>query len=86
MIVPQGRKEVRLAKEEEFAGLSPDCEVGAMPPFGNLYTLPVYVDKSLTEDETIAFKAGSHTITMSMKYADFERLVRPTVGEFGEHL
>ena len=53
-----------------------------MPPFGNLYDLSVYADKSLAEDETIVFEAGTHTDTMSMKYADFERLAKPTVAEF----
>ncbi len=80
-----GAKEVRLAREEEFAAAFPDCEVGAMPPFGNLYDLPVYVDKALAEDETIVFNAGTHMDTMSLKYADFERLVRPTVAEFAYH-
>jgi Ala-tRNA(Pro) deacylase len=77
-----GANEVRLAHEEEFATTFPDCEVGAMPPFGNLYNLPVYVDKTLAEDEVIVFQAGTHTDTMSLKYADFERLVNPTVAEF----
>ena len=80
-----GAKEVRLAREEEFAAAFPDCEVGAMPPFGNLYDLSVYVDKALAEDESIVFNAGTHTDTMSMSYADFERLVRPTVAEFAFH-
>lgn len=75
-------KQARLAHEEEFAGRFPGCEVGAMPPFGNLYNLPLYLDKSLAEDETIVFEAGTHTDTMSMKYADFERLAKPTVAEF----
>jgi Ala-tRNA(Pro) deacylase len=77
-----GAKEVRLAHENEFLGAFPDCEVGAMPPFGNLYNLPIYVDKTLTEDETIVFQAGTHTYTMSMKYSDFARLVQPKVWEF----
>ena len=76
-----GVGEVRLAQEEEFEGTFPDCEVGAMPPFGNLYDLPVYVEETLTEDETIVFRAGTHTDTMSVRYADFERLVEPTVAE-----
>jgi len=76
-----GAKETRLAEEGEFANAFPDCEVGAMPPFGNLYDLPIYVDKSLAEDETIVFNAGTHTDTMSLKYADFERLVKPTVAD-----
>jgi Ala-tRNA(Pro) deacylase len=76
-----GAGEVRLAQEEEFEGAFPDCEVGAMPPFGNLYDLPVYVEETLTEDEIIVFRAGTHTDTMSVRYADFERLVQPTVAE-----
>jgi Ala-tRNA(Pro) deacylase len=52
-----------------------------MPPFGNLYDLPVYVEETLTEDETIVFRAGTHTDTMSVRYADFERLVEPAVAE-----
>jgi Ala-tRNA(Pro) deacylase len=74
--------EVRLAQEEEFEGAFADCEVGAMPPFGNLYDMPVYVEETLAEDETIVFRAGTHTDTMSVRYADFERLVKPTVAEF----
>src|SRR3989304_5104016 len=81
-----GAKEVRLAREEEFAAAFPDCEVGAMPPFGNLYDVPVYVDKALVEDDTIVFNAGTHTDTISMKYADFERLVKPRVAEFAHHV
>ena len=73
--------EVRLAQEGEFEGTFPDCEVGAMPPFGNLYEVPVYVEEALAEDETIVFRAGTHTDTMSVRYADFERLVEPTVAE-----
>lgn len=75
-------KEVRLAREEEFSHVFPECEVGAMPPFGNLYNVPVYVEKSLTEDETIVFQAGTHADTMSIQYKDFERLVQPQVAEF----
>jgi Ala-tRNA(Pro) deacylase len=77
-----GVQEVRLAQEEEFEGAFPDCEVGAMPPFGNLYDLPVYVEETLAEDETIVFRAGTHTDTMSVTYADFDRLVEPTVANF----
>jgi len=79
-----GVKEARLAEEERFAQTFPDCEVGAMPPFGNLYGVPVYVDRALAEDETIVFRAGTHTDTMSVRYADFERLVAPTVAEFAD--
>jgi Ala-tRNA(Pro) deacylase len=74
--------EVRLAHEEEFENTFPDCEVGAMPPFGNLYEVPVYVEAALAEDKTIVFRAGTHTDTMSVSYADFERLVEPTIAEF----
>jgi Ala-tRNA(Pro) deacylase len=77
-----GAGEVRLAQEEEFEGTFADCEVGAMPPFGNLYDVSVWVDETLAEDETIVFRAGTHTDTMSVEYADFERLVEPTVADF----
>jgi len=75
-------RDVRLAREEEFRNTFPNCEVGAMPPFGNLYNLPVYVEPSLSAQETIVFPCGTHTETMSLKYADFERLVQPTIAEF----
>lgn len=68
-----------LAREEEFKRLFPDCEVGAMPPFGNLYGIPVYVDETLTQDEHIVFQAGTHYEAVKMSYADFDRLVRPDV-------
>ena len=80
-----GAKDVRLAREDEFAAAFPDCEVGAMPPFGNLYDLPVYIDKALAEDETIVFNAGTHTDTISLKYTDYERLAKPTVADFAKH-
>jgi Ala-tRNA(Pro) deacylase len=73
-----GANEVRLAHEEEFAAAFPDCEVGAMPPFGNLYGVPVYADTELAQDETIVFNGGTHQDTFHMKYADFERLVKPS--------
>ena len=79
-----GAREVLLAEEERFADIFFDCEVGAMPPFGNLYDVPLYVDKTLAEDETIVFRAGTHTDTMSVSYADFERLVEPTIAEFAD--
>jgi len=71
-----GKPDLTLAAEEEFAGLFPQCEPGAMPPFGNLYNLPVYVDESLTKDDAIVFNAGSHTQTVRMKYLDFARMVQ----------
>src|SRR5215469_3132497 len=77
-----GAKHLRLASETEFAAAFPDCEVGTMPPFGNLYDLPVYVDRSLAEDETIVFPVGTHTETMSVRFPDFQRLVQPITSEF----
>jgi Ala-tRNA(Pro) deacylase len=77
---------VRLAREEEFAGTFTDCEVGAMPPFGNLYGLPVYVDSSLTEAREIIFKVGSHTTSMKMSFSDYKRLVDPEIVDFSAHL
>jgi Ala-tRNA(Pro) deacylase len=77
-----GVDETCLAQEEEFKDTFSDCEVGAMPPFGNLYGVPVYVERTLAEDETIVFRSGTHTETMSVSYSDFERLVEPTVAQF----
>ena len=73
---------VRLATEDELAILFPDCEIGSMPPFGNLYGTPVYVDATLARDEEIAFDAGSHVGAIRMRYKDFAELVRPQVAEF----
>jgi Ala-tRNA(Pro) deacylase len=75
-------KKVKLADEKDFQDLFGECEVGAMPPFGNLYDMEVYVAEELSEDEEIAFNAGSHTELIRMKYADFERLVKPKVVKF----
>ena len=77
-----GIKPITLADEEEFKYFFPACEVGTMPPFGNLYDMEVYVDKSLAKDHEIAFNAGSHTELVQMAYADFENLVKPYVIEF----
>ena len=68
-----------LATEAEFEKLFPDCEKGAMPPFGNLYDMDVYVAEQLTEDEEIAFSAGSHSELVRMSYKDFEQLVSPKI-------
>ncbi len=73
---------VRLATEQEFRDLFPDCELGAMPPFGNLYGLPVYVAGALAEEEEIAFNAGTHTEVIKMAYADFAELVKPELLDF----
>jgi Ala-tRNA(Pro) deacylase len=74
-----GADEVTLSSETEFKELFPDCEVGAMPPFGNLYNMGVYVAEQLTEDEEIAFNAGSHSELVKMSYSDFAKLVTPQV-------
>jgi Ala-tRNA(Pro) deacylase len=74
-----GAKTIELASEEQFKDMFPDCEVGAMPPFGNLYGMEVYVDQHLTEDREIVFNAGSHSELVRMFYQDFARLVKPKV-------
>jgi Ala-tRNA(Pro) deacylase len=71
-----------LATEEEFADRFPDCELGAMPPFGNLYGLKTYVAKSLAEDEHITFNAGTHSDCITLDFKDYERLVEPEVISF----
>jgi Ala-tRNA(Pro) deacylase len=78
-----GAESARIATEDEFGPLFPDCDTGAMPPFGNgtLYESPVYVDRTLSEQEKIAFAACTHSDTIHMSYADFERLVNPTVAQ-----
>jgi Ala-tRNA(Pro) deacylase len=80
-----GVEEVRLAQEKDFAGVFPDCEVGAMPPFGNLYAVPVYVDRLLANSDEIVFDAGTHTDALKLRYADWERLVKPTTFDFALH-
>ena len=71
-----------LASEREFKQHFPDCETGAMPPFGNLYGIPVYVDETLTRDAEIAFNAGTHLQLIRMSFGDFEKLVQPVVLRF----
>jgi len=77
-----GAVEVQLASEDEFKELFPTCDTGAMPPFGNLYGMKVFVERALTEDFEIAFSAGSHAEVIRLAYADYERLVEPDVGSF----
>jgi Ala-tRNA(Pro) deacylase len=77
-----GAGAAELASEQEFEKHFPGCETGAMPPFGNLYGLPVYVDETLTRDEQIDFNACSHTELLQMDYKDFERLVKPKIASF----
>jgi Ala-tRNA(Pro) deacylase len=80
----KGATDVRLARESEFAPRFPDCAPGAQPPFGYLYDLPTYVDESLTKQDEITVQAGTHTDTITLSYADYERLVQPRVAAFGE--
>ena len=77
-----GTDAAELANEEEFKSSFPDCEVGAMPPFGNLYDMEVFVDTSLTRDEKIVFEAGNHKEAIKLRYEDFARLVEPKIAEF----
>jgi Ala-tRNA(Pro) deacylase len=79
-----GAGELRLATEEEFKDEFPDCVVGAMPPFGNLYGMVVYAAEALREDKEIAFNAGSHGELIKLAYEDFEKLVKPKMGNFSE--
>jgi Ala-tRNA(Pro) deacylase len=77
-----GASSVELASEDEFKDLFSDCEIGAMPPLGNLYGMDVFVAASLAEDADIAFNAGSHSELVQLSYKDFERLVEPKVVKF----
>ena len=79
-----GLARLRLANEDELAKLFPDCEVGAMPPLGPLFGLPVYVDNRLTEQDMVEFDAGTHRDEIRMPYAEFARLAEPLVRHFGE--
>lgn len=75
-----------LEPEKEFKALFPDCAPGTMPPFGNLYGLPTYVDKSLAQEDYIVFEAGTHTDAIKLSYHDYERLAKPQVGDFAMKL
>ena len=77
-----GAKTVELATEREFADLFPDCQLGAMPPFGNLYDMAVLVDESLTDDEEIVFNACNHHELIRMAFEDFTILVQPRILDF----
>jgi Ala-tRNA(Pro) deacylase len=77
-----GARTAELATEREFEELFPDCQLGAMPPFGNLYDMDVLVDKSLTDDEEIAFDACNHRELIRLSFEDFKELVKPTILEF----
>jgi len=77
-----GCERVTFASEDEFKGRFPDCEIGAMPPFGNLYGMEVFVAETLSHNDEIAFNAGTHTEVIRMAYGDFERLVQPKTVSF----
>ncbi|OGP03512.1 MAG: hypothetical protein A2Z91_07165 [Deltaproteobacteria bacterium GWA2_38_16] len=81
-----GCDELRLATEEEIRKLFPDCEIGAMPPFGEAYHLKVYADEALSKDEYITFSAGTHREAIQMKYEDWAACERPEVKKFALHL
>ncbi len=74
-------RKVELASEKEFADLFPECEIGAMPPFGNLYGMDVYVSEELEDDDEIAFNAGAHTELLRLSYENYKRLVHPKVAK-----
>ena len=74
---------IRLATEEEFKDYFPECELGAMPPLGNIYHLDVWVDERLGSLQNISFSAGTHAETIQMTFSDFERLVQPVIDSFG---
>ncbi len=77
-----GANRVELASEDDFRGMFPGCETGAMPPFGNLYGMDVYVEDSLLDDEEIAFNAGSHNEIIKISYQDYMKLAQPKIARF----
>jgi Ala-tRNA(Pro) deacylase len=79
-----GASTLRLATEDEFTSRFPECEIGAMPPFGNLFGLKVVVDPALEKDESIYFNAGNHVQTIRMKYRDFAKLVKPQIAQLSK--
>lgn len=81
-----GAKSVELAEEEEVGQLFGDCELGAEPPFGNLYDLPTLMDKALEADDHILLQAGSHEKAMTISMADYKKLVKPKVVQFSYHM
>ena len=81
-----GAQTIRLANEGELKWLFPDCELGAMPPFGPMYRQPVFVDAALAAEEQIVFNGGTHRDAVLMTYGDFEALTNPVVGCFARRL
>ncbi len=80
-----GRPKGRLATEDELRRLFPDCELGAMPPIGRLYDMPLYIDQEFRDQEDIYFQAGNHNEVVKMRFDDFERIAGPFTGEFPVH-
>jgi len=74
-------KPASLETEQGFKSIFPDCALGAMPPFGNLYGLPTYVDERLAQEDYIVFEAGTHTDAIKLKYRDYEKIVKPQVAD-----
>ena len=79
-------KAASLAKEQDFKSLFHDCAIGAMPPFGNLYGLPTYVDKRLAQEDYIVFEAGTHADAIKVSYRDYEKIVKPRVEDLAVKL
>jgi Ala-tRNA(Pro) deacylase len=77
-------KRIEMLAESELAELFPDCDLGAIPPFGNLYGMDVWVDKSVAASDELVFTAGTHRDAIRMRYSDFAALVNPRVGQFAE--
>ena len=77
-------RDVEMLPEAELAKVFPDCELGAIPPLGNLYGIEVWVDKAVSEYEDIVFSAGTHVDSIRTKYADFARLAKPHEGRFSD--
>lgn len=77
-----GKEDIILAGEEEFTAMFPGCLTGAMPPFGNIYGMKTYLDKTLTYDEEIAFNAGNHSQLIRLRFEDYLNLVKPEISHF----
>ena len=80
-----GVKNVELVSEREFEDRFPDCEAGAMPPFGDLFRMPVIVSESVASDEYFTFNAGNHTELITIPFLSFKKLVQPIIGTFTSH-
>jgi len=80
-----GAEKVELAQEKDFKDIFPNCETGAMPPFGNLWNMGIFVAESISENEEISFNAGSHTELIRMKFSDYKRLTNPVIIKYSFH-